>query len=293
VSCTKAPFKPKPQTKLPHTQNNPIPLNVYHQNIRGLRGKPNELISQLCPTFPHVLFITEHHMNYLELQQTFFDNYKLGASYCRNSYEKGGVCIFVQENIRYVNLNLQKYSKDKDFEACAKKIYLNNRQASIITIYRSPSGNFNLFMIKLDVILRHLYMTTTELILCGVINIDHLSDSDRKRRLEALLKTYNLSSVVNFPTRTQKHSATAIDNVFIDAHKMSEYSICQIINGLSNHAAQSISICSFNLRPPPKKYRFIRKINEYTLNDFLTKLSYENWDSVFSTEDVNKMFNSF
>ena len=64
-------------------------------------------------------------------------------------------------------------------------------------------------------------------------------------------------------------------------------------NGLSDHDAQSISIHSFNLRLPPKKYRFIRKINEYTLNDVLIKLSYENWDTVCSMEDVNKMFNSF
>jgi len=148
-------------------------------------------------------------------------------------------------------------------------------------------------MTKLDVILRHLYIATTKFIICRDINIDYLANSDRKRQLEALLKTYNLSSVVNFPTHIQKHSATAIDNIFIDTHKMSEYSICQIINGLSDHDAQSISIHSFNLEPPPKKYRFFRKINEYTLNDFLTKLSYEKWDSVFSTEDVNKMFNSF
>jgi len=120
-------------------------------------------------------------MNHLELQQTFFDNYNLRASYCRNSYEKGGVCIFVQENIRYVNLDLQKYCNDTDFEACATKIYRNNRQANIITIYRSPSGNFDLFMTKPDVILRHLYTATTEFIICGDINIDYLADSDRKR----------------------------------------------------------------------------------------------------------------
>ena len=107
-----------------------------------------------------------------------------------------------------------------------------------------------------------------------------------------MLKTYNLTSVVNFPTRPLKHSATAIDNNFIDIHKMSNYSICPIINGLSDQDAQFISIHSFNIRPPPKKYRFIRKINEYTFNDFRIKLKYENWDTVFSTEDVNKMFNS-
>jgi len=37
----------------------------------------------------------------------------------------------------------------------------------------------------------------------------------------------------------------------------------------------------------------IRKINEHTINDFLNKLSYETWDTIFSADDVNKMFNSF
>ena len=37
----------------------------------------------------------------------------------------------------------------------------------------------------------------------------------------------------------------------------------------------------------------IRKINEHTINDFLNKLSCESWDTIFSTNDVNKMFNSF
>jgi len=74
-----------------------------------------------------------------------------------------------------------------------------------------------------------------------------------KSQLGALLKTYNLTSVVNFPTRTQKNSATAIDNIFIDISEMGNYSICLIINGLSDHDAQSITSHSFNLRPPTKK----------------------------------------
>jgi len=47
--------------------NNPIPLTVYHQNIRVLRGKVNELISQLSPSLPQVLCLSEHHMNQVEL----------------------------------------------------------------------------------------------------------------------------------------------------------------------------------------------------------------------------------
>jgi len=61
-------------------------------------------------------------MNHLELQQTLFDNYKLGASYCRKSYEKGGVCIFVQDNLRNVTIDLQNHCCDKDIEVCATSL---------------------------------------------------------------------------------------------------------------------------------------------------------------------------
>jgi len=111
---------------------------------------------------------------------------------------------------------MENHCKDKDFEVCAIKIYLNTKCACIIAIYRAPTGNFELFISRLDTILRKLYTATTEYIICGNININYLVDSDRKVQLEALLKTYNLTSVVNFPIDTHKLSATAIDNIFID-----------------------------------------------------------------------------
>jgi hypothetical protein len=40
---------------------------------------------------------------------------------------------------RYVRTDLEKYCKDKDFEVYAIKIYLNNKSAFIIAIYRAPS----------------------------------------------------------------------------------------------------------------------------------------------------------
>jgi len=100
-------------------------------------------------------------MNHLELQQTFIDNYKLGVSYCRTIYEKGGVCIFVQEGLRYVKIDMENHWKGKDFEVCAIKIYLNTKCACIIAIYRAPTSNFELFISNLDTILRKLYTATT------------------------------------------------------------------------------------------------------------------------------------
>ena len=74
---------------------------------------------------------------------------------------------------------------------------------------------------------------------------------------------------------------------------MGNYPISPIINGLTDHDAQLITLHSDNSRPPSKKYRLMRDINDHTMNDFLTKLSYKTWDTIFSTDDVNIMFNSF
>jgi uncharacterized protein YejL (UPF0352 family) len=111
-----------------------------------------------------------------------------------------------------------------------------------------------MFFTKLDNILKHLYTPNLDLIIVGDININYLVDSTRKRQLEALLKTYNLISIVNFPTRTQQKSATAID-IFLDISKIGNYSTSPITNGLSDHDAQSITLHSIGVsRTRGKRY---------------------------------------
>ena len=80
----------------------------------------------------------------------------------------------MQEILRYVRIDLEEYSKDKDFEVSATKI-----SACTIAMYRAPSGNSDQFITKLDTILRKLYTSAIEYIICGDINIDYLVDSER------------------------------------------------------------------------------------------------------------------
>ena len=67
---------------------------VFHQNIRGLLNKCEELISSLSPDFPQVLCLTEHHLQHFEIDFIYMDQYKLGAKFCRESNKRGGVSIF-------------------------------------------------------------------------------------------------------------------------------------------------------------------------------------------------------
>jgi len=89
----------------------------------------------------------------------------------------------------------------------------------IMAVYRAPTGNINLFLSRLDYITKTLYKVDLKLIICNDLNIDYLTDNDKKRQLDAVLLTYNLSALVYFPTRSQDYSSNAIDNIFIDTYK--------------------------------------------------------------------------
>ena len=122
-----------------------IPLKIYHQNIRGLRCKTNELMGHLHPILPEILCFTEHHAHWEELQQIFVNDYKLATYFCRTSYAKGGACMYVHKSIKNESVDIENYCKEKHLEACATKLTPNFTHICIITIYRALSGNFIFF----------------------------------------------------------------------------------------------------------------------------------------------------
>jgi len=61
----------------------------------------------------------------------------------------------------------------------------------------------------------HMDTPILHIIICGGMNIIRLMESKKKNQLDSLLLLYNLTNIINFPTRIQNTSATAIDNIFI------------------------------------------------------------------------------
>jgi len=62
---------------------------------------------------------------------------------------------------------------------------------------------------------------------------------------------------------------------------------------MSDHDAQLLIISTDYSHVTIHKLKTIRKINKFRISDFTDKLSSESWDSIFNSEDVNAMFNSF
>ena len=79
----------------------------------------------------------------MELSHVNLENCTIGAQFCRSHYAKGVVVMYIHNNLNSTNIDLSKYCKEKDIEICAVKLNLNASAVCIITVYRSPSGNFN------------------------------------------------------------------------------------------------------------------------------------------------------
>jgi hypothetical protein len=59
--------------------------------------------------------------------------------------------------------------------------------------------------------MKSLHKSELKLIICGGINIDYLTDNERKKQPDAMLLSYSLVATVHFPTRVQNQSCRAID----------------------------------------------------------------------------------
>jgi hypothetical protein len=145
----------------------------------------------------------------------------------------------------------------------------------------------------MDEVLRNLYSPNVKFIICGDFNVDYLTDNTRKSQLNSLLNTYNLFNIVDFPTRIQKSTRSAIDNIFIDYSRLRTSSITPISNGLSDHDPQLVTIHDIALSSTTINYIRKRKIDKSSLVDLNFKLSFEIWSDVFEGNDVNVIFNSF
>ena len=107
-----------------------------------------------------------------------------------------------------------------------------------------------------------------------------------------MLLSYTLYSAVHFATGIHNNSNTAIDNILIDKVKYENYSIHPVVNKLSDHDAQIITINNITVDKRISRTQSIRKFNKFCIFQFAINLSYENWD-VFIEEDVDTVYNNF
>jgi hypothetical protein len=195
---------------------------------------------------------------------------------------KGGVSTFVKRNVKFNQIDIMHHCNEQHIECCSVQLESEFSSTYVLAIYRAPTGDYELFLNKLERILNYLYKPKAEFIIgSGDININYLTESYNKQCLNSLLTSFNLMSIVKFPSGIQNYSSSAFDNVCICCSRKGHISIELVINGLSDHNAQFLLIKNVESISNYYNYRKqIGLISNYTIKEFLTYLSNENWDSV-------------
>jgi len=178
-----------------------------------------------------------------------------------------GVCVFLYRIICTILLLIWTDNSDeKDIEICAVKLHISLHTIIVVTVYRSPTGNIDYFLNNLEEALNHIYNNTVDIILCGDFNINYLIDNQDKQALNSLLNSYSLCSIIDFLTRIFNNSQTMIDNIFNNKFKNENYLVFPLINGLSDHDAQVLSLFDIITPDDTNKFYSCRKISKHSLN---------------------------
>jgi hypothetical protein len=81
-----------------------------------------------------IISVTEHHLCNEELEGIALPSYTLGAKFCRLIHKCGGVSKFIRDIIHHININMDRYSNEKDMEICAAKLNISSHTILIITL---------------------------------------------------------------------------------------------------------------------------------------------------------------
>jgi hypothetical protein len=206
----------------------------------------------------------------------------------------GGVCIYIRTDMNFTAINLSQFCDEKNVEICSLKIFIAKTNIIVLCIYRSPCGNFEYFINKLDEVLKLLCKPKNEFILCGDFNVNFLEESSHKTQLLVLLQSYNVFPTAQFPTRITETTSSAIDNIFIDKARLNSCEVIPIGNGLSDHHAQCLVLKNFKSLEENRAPVVTRRlVNDDSIVQFLNELSNDEWEIIYNLNGVNEIFNAF
>ncbi|KAG5874154.1 hypothetical protein JTB14_016358 [Gonioctena quinquepunctata] len=185
--------------------------------------------------------------------------------------EHGGVCIYVKEQLKAYPLptNISNISSELHFEVSG--LYYSNLQ--LITIYRSPNGEFGSYISKTNELLSKLDHKKN-IIITGDFNVNFNPMDNQAHQLCNLFVSYGLHYTVSIPTKGKN----CLDNVFTNFRE-GYYQADVFDPCISDHSAINFYFKKEKSRETTSRINF-RPITEAGLFTLYKTLENVNWNEV-------------
>lgn len=206
-------------------------------NVQCLRTKLNVVDLFVDEIKPTVLCVTEH---WLSLEESAFYTrigceLVLASIYSRQEFIHGGSAIFVNTNTSFKEVDVANFCIEKVIEIVA--VELTDTRLIIISLYRSPDGDFPEFINKLSDCLQFISRSGKPIVMAGDFNI-HLERQSREESVFTnLLRTYGLFITSRRPTR----NTACLDTIATSLNTW-EYTTTVIDPTIADHSAVIMEI---------------------------------------------------
>lgn len=267
-----------------------VNFDILYMNIQCLRNKLDNLNHILSKHKYNVLCFSEHWLNNYEITLYNPDGYVLGNYYSRVKHIHGGTIIYTKNDVNVEVIDMTRICDELNFEVTG--VIIHSFKVIILTIYRSPDGDFSNFIEKLDSLLNSLIDFKYELLVFGGFNVDFLVNSVNTFNLCNVFRMYGCFCTVDQPTRGK----TCLDNMFTTINK-SLYNVSVYDLGFSDHRAiiSNINIEMNLTSSQGQSYILRRKLNYYTLDIYKQVLATIDWSLLLSSiaDSQYSLFDSF
>lgn len=264
-----------------------IESHVVVQNIRSMRENIDLFFSEICvlPILPKLIFLTEIWIYENEICNYNVDNFVLYSA-CNENYRAGGVCVYAHKDfvcdVESINLS--------SADIIRVDTTINKEKFTFVCLYRIQSINVYEFLADLTRYLGNI--KCSNLFVVGDMNIDLIELNSISSNYLFTMSSFGLLSNVNCITRPS--SGTCIDHIFSRIGPGS--------NVVVNYRVEDKQITDHSMLFIQFTYSSAHIINtiapniEYAQVDYEllnARLDFEQWDGVYSTNDVVNALNIF
>lgn len=239
-------------------------FNILHLNIQCLRNKINELNAFLSDNNFDVICLNEHWLLNDEVEYVIVSDYNLVSWFCRRNTIHGGIAIYCLKEYNCSSiLEINKLSVEVHCELAA---VVCGGNFHILTVYRSPSGNFNIFLEQLAHALDILTEKYKKIIVTGDFNVHFHNPDKNVLSLVNLFTSYGFLALNKSATRND----SCLDNIFIN-FSQSTCTTNTIDPRLSDHFGITLSIHDIKPQKSSQRVNFrpVTDTGLFQLNDYL------------------------
>jgi len=276
-------------------------LSYFHLNCRGLATNWDSFHNLICDLHGEsfafdIIGISEIFKCQGDMRLSFPGYHKLIAR-CRDDGSRGGVGLFIKDNINYKIREDISVFTPHIFESLFIEIICPSAKNTIIgVIYRpntEPRADMDIFSSTLFDIMDLINIENKLCVIMGDMNIDLLKFKSHSKTSDYLDNIFNhgFLPVITKPTRISTTSATLIDHIYSNNIRTTGNSGI-IITDVADHFA-TFHMSNIKSNTKPKSTNKVRVYSENNINKFRNAIDQIDFRPVLELMCPNEAYNEF